>query len=153
MVRRSQLATLAAAGLTLALAAAPAASAASMTRTLALHGGMYAPKAMATARITQVSAGDYRIRITAAHLPAPAMLHVKPQRHAYLAWAIDGMDKHAMMGIIPLTLNKATGVYSANRVVMLKHVTKIVVTAETNAMQHMPTMPEVTVLSSGKASM
>ncbi len=148
MSRTSRFVALAAGGLTAALIVAVPASASSMTRTLHLHGGMYARKAMATAKITQTSMDDYRIQITAEGLPAADMLHVKPQRHAYIAWAIDGMDKHAMMGVLPLTLNKATGTYTVNRVVMLKHVTRIIVTAEKSAMQHMPTMPEVTVLDS-----
>ena len=148
MSHTSRLAALAVGGLAAALIAAVPASASSMTRTMHLHGGMYAHKAMATAKITQTAPDDYRIQITAEGLPAADMLHTTPKRHAYIAWAIDGMDKHAMMGVLPLTLNTATGTYSVNRVVMLKHVTRIVVTADKSAMQHMPTMPEITVLDS-----
>jgi hypothetical protein len=117
-----------------------------------LHGGMYTHKAMATARVSEVSKDDYRIQIMASGLPAQEMLHVKPQRHAYIAWIVDGMDKHAMMGVIALTLNKTTGVYSANKVVMVKHVTRIFVTADKSAMQHMATMPAVTVLDTSMKS-
>jgi hypothetical protein len=154
MAHRFRLAALVAAGLGLTLfSMGSAASAAGMTRTLQLHGGMYTRKAMATARVTQVSADDYRIQITAQGLPDPTMLHVKPQRHAYQAWVIDGMDKHAMMGILHLALDKAGHTYRANGVVMLRHVTRIMVTADKSAMQHMPTMPEVTVLDTGGRGM
>ena len=154
MSRFSRLAVLAASGLAVAGAGSIPTASAAMTRTMHLHGGMYTHKAMATARVTEVSKDDYRIQITASGLPAPEMLHVKPQRHAYIAWIVDGMDKNAMMGVIPLTLDKASGVYSANKVVMVKHVTRIVVTADKSAMQHMETMPAVTVLdTSMKAGM
>jgi hypothetical protein len=148
MSRFFRLAVLAATGLAVAGAGSLPTASAAMTRTMHLHGGMYTHKAMATARVTEVSKDDYRIQITASGLPAPEMLHVKPQRHAYIAWVVDGMDKHAMMGAVPLTLDKASGVYSANRVVMIQHVTRIVVTADKSAMQHMATMPETIVLDS-----
>jgi hypothetical protein len=152
MSRFFRLAVLAATGLAVAGAGSLPTASAAMTRTMHLHGGMYTHKAMATARVTEVSKDDYRIQITASGLPAPEMLHVKPQRHAYIAWVVDGMDKHAMMGVIPLALDKKSGVYSANKVVMLKHVTRIVVTADKSAMQHMETMPAVTVLDSAMKS-
>ena len=150
MFRASRSAALIAAGLAITLTVSGA-SAASMTRTLQLHGGMYTRHAMASARVTEVSRDDYRVQITAEGLPAPTMLHVMPERHAYLAWVIDGMAKHGSMmamGVIPLTWNKATSTWSANRVVMVRHVTRIFVTADKSDMQHMPTMPEVTVLDS-----
>ena len=75
MTRRFYLVAFVGAGLGLtALAAEPAAFATSMTRTLHLHGGMYAPKAMATARITQTAPADYRVQIIAEGLPAADML-------------------------------------------------------------------------------
>lgn len=153
MSRSARYAALIAGGLAVALAgAAPSAFAASMTRTLHLHGGMYTRKAMASAKVTEVSKDDYRVQITAEGLPNPAMLHhVMPVRHAYLAWVIDGMAKHGSvmaMGVIPLTWHKATSTWTANRVLMVQHVTRIYVTADKSAMQHMPTMPEVTVLDS-----
>lgn len=150
MSRMSRLAALGAGTLALAVAGlAPVASAAT-AHTLHLHGSMYAHKAMAAAVVTQVSKDDYRVKITASGLPAPDMIHTMPRRHAYLAWAIDGMDKGAdmMMAAIPLTFNKAAGTYTANRVIMTKHVTRVFVTADKSAMQHAPTKPEIIVLDS-----
>jgi hypothetical protein len=48
--------------------------------------------------------------------------------------------------MLHLTLDKAGHTYRANGVVTLQHVTRIMVTANKSTMQHMPTMPEVTVL-------
>ena len=155
MTRASRLISLAGGiAIVASISAIPAAEAATMSHTLMLHGSMHARKAMGSAKVTMVSTGDYRVQITAEGLPAPEMLHVIPVRHAYLAWVIDGMDKHSMMGVIHLTWDKATSTYRADSVVMIKHVTEIAVTADKSAMQHMPTMPEVGVLdSSGKGGM
>ena len=155
MSRMSRLVAVAAGSLAIALiGVAPFALAASTTRTAQLHGSMYARKAVATARVTQVSAGDFRIQITAKGLPDPAMIHVQPQRHVYLAWALDKANPHAMLEPLVLGLNHATGIYSGNGVVMLQHVTRIVVTADKSARQHVPTKPEAIVLdSSSKAAM
>jgi hypothetical protein len=155
MSRTSRLVAVAAGSLAVALiGVAPFVLAASTTRTAQLHGSMYAHKAVATARVTQVSTGDFRIQITATGLPEPAMIHVKPQRHVYPAWALDKANPHAMLEPIVLRLDHSTGIYSGNGVVMLQHVTRIVVTADKSARQHAPTTPEVIVLdSAGKAAM
>jgi hypothetical protein len=79
------------------------------------------------------------------------MLHVKPARHAYIAWLVNGMAKHnsmASMAHITLMYDKKTGNYIGNGVVMIDEVTSVFVTAEPSAMSHVPAMPEVTALSS-----
>lgn len=137
--------TLALTGLTGAAHAAPAA------RTLHLHGGMYARHAMAAAVVTQTSAADYRVKITAEGLPAAAMLHVSPHRQVYIAWIADSMSMHGgsamMLAAIPLHADGA-GLYTGTRVVMMHQVAHVFITAETTPMTHHPAMPEVTVLDS-----
>ena len=154
MSHTSRLVAIAAGSVAVALiGVAPFVHAAPTTRLAQLHGSMYARKAVATARVIQVSKDDFRIQITAMGLPDPAMIHVKPQRHIYLAWALDKFNPHAMLEPIVLKPNHSTGNYSGNGVVMLQHVTRIVVTADKSARQHAPTKPEMIVLdSSSKAA-
>jgi hypothetical protein len=138
--------------LSLVAASAPA-TAASNTVVMALHGTKWAGKAMASATITMVGKGDFRVQITAEHLPAPTSLHAKPQRGVYLVWVIDGKHKNSMMGVLALKQTSVPGNYAANGTVMLQDVTEISVTADVSAKQHMPTMPMVAVLMSGKGMM
>jgi hypothetical protein len=122
-----------------------------MGHTYALHGAGQFSKAMASATVTQISKGDFKVTLVAAHLPSPVMLHVKPARHAYIAWLVNGMAKHnsmASMAHITLMYDKKTGNYIGNGVVMIDEVTSVFVTAEPSAMSHVPAMPEVTALSS-----
>jgi hypothetical protein len=122
-----------------------------MSHAFALHGTGQFAKAMASATVTQVSKGDFRVSIVAAHLPDPSMLHVKPTRHAYVAWLINGMAGHgSAMGTARIALmhDKKTGNYTASGVVMIDEVTGVVITAEPSAMAHVPAMPEVTALTS-----
>jgi hypothetical protein len=153
MIRPSRIGALAAGLVTMGLVASTApvspVSAAMMTQHFALHGSGQFANAMAAATVTEVGKGDFRLQITAEHLPNPAMLHIKPQRKVYLAWAIDGKHKNSAMGVLPLKLDSKTGNYTANNVVMIQEITQIAVTADQAAKQHMPTMPEVTVLTSG----
>jgi hypothetical protein len=147
-----RLRALAAGGLTLGiLATAGPAGAAMMSHTYALHGGNQFAKAMAAATVTQVSKGDFKVSIVAEHLPDPSMLHVKPTRHAYVAWLVNGMArKGSTMGMARLALmyDKKTGNYTAGGSVMIDEVTAVIVTAEPSAMAHAPAMPEVTALTS-----
>ena len=154
MTRSSRRLALATGAATIALVVTvPSASAAMMTQTMHLHGGMYTHKAMATAKITEVSTDDYRIQITAEGLPAPDMLHVKPARHAYLAWIINGIDKKSMMGVVPLHAQQShRQLHGEQGRDDQARQRGIVVTADKGAMQHMPTMPEVTVLTSSMKS-
>ena len=138
--------------LVLIVAGAPV-RAASNTTSMALHGTKWAATAMAMAKITMVGKGDYRVLVTAEHLPAPVSLHAKPQRTAYLVWVIDGKHKNSMMGVLALKPTSVAGEYSAAGSVMLQDVTEISVTADLSAKQHMPTMPMVAVLMSGKGMM
>jgi hypothetical protein len=148
----SQLRSLAAGCLVLAISVtAGPAGAAMMSHTYALHGSGPFSKAMASATVAQVSKGDFKVSIVASHLPSPSMLHVTPARHAYIAWLINGMAKHTgMMGMAHMALmyDKKTGNYTAHGVVMIDEVTSVIVTADSSAMAHAPTMPEVTALSS-----
>ena len=134
------------------VAAAGRADAASMSHsTFALHGSGQFSKAMASATVTQVSKGDFKVSIVAEHLPSPAMLHVKPARHVYIAWIVNGMAAHgSAMGMAHVTLmyERKTGNYTARGVVMIDEVTGVIVTAEPSTMTHAPAMPEVTALSS-----
>lgn len=123
-----------------------AAASSSMAMTMHLHATKYAPKAMATAMVTQVSSADYRIQVTAEGLPSPTKLMATPKRTAYLLWVIDSKNKHDMMGVVHLKYDSATKNYTANQVVMIKAVSRLIVTADKSAMQSMPTMPEITVL-------
>ncbi len=136
-----------------AVAAGPA-GAASMNHMYALHGSGQFSKTMGSATVSQVSKGDFKVTITAEHLPNPVMLHVKPARHAYVAWLINGMAKHggAMgTGHLALMWDKKTGNYTAKGSVMIAEVTGVIVTAEPSAMAHAPAMPEVTALTSSMA--
>lgn len=108
---------------------------------------------MASATITRIGKGDFRIQVTAAHLPAPATLHATPKRTVYLLWAIDGKHKNSMMGVLVLKPTGAPGAYTAAGTVMLQDVTEISITADLSARQHMPTMPMVAVLISGHGMM
>jgi hypothetical protein len=122
-----------------------------MGHTYALHGAGQFSKAMGSAVVTQRSKGDFKVTITAEHLPNPSMLHVMPARHAYIAWIVNGMAKKHSMGAtahIALMLDKKTGNYTASGAVMIDQVTSVIVTAEPSAMSHAPAMPEVTALSS-----
>ena len=133
------------------LTAAGPAGAAMMGHTYALHGAGQFSKAMGSAVVTQMSKGDFKVTITAEHLPSPAMLHVMPARHVYIAWIVNGPAKKAGMGAtahIALMLDKKTGNYTANGAVMIAEVTGVIITAEPSAMSHAPAMPEVTALSS-----
>lgn len=133
----------------LALAATPA-GAAMMSHSYALHGSGQFGKAMASATVTQVSRGDFKVAIVAEHLPNPTMLHVKPTRHVYVAWLLNGMAKrHTMMGVAHLALmyDRKTGNYTGHGVVMTDTVTGIIITAEPGGLSHAPAMPEVTALT------
>jgi hypothetical protein len=52
---------------------------------------------------------------------------------------------------VALMYDKKTGNYTAKGTVMIDEVTAVIVTAEPNAMDHAPVMPEVTALSSMRA--
>jgi hypothetical protein len=154
----TRLRALAAGCLTLALfVSANQAGAASMGHTYALHGAGQFSSAMASATVAQLSKGDFKVSITAEHLPNPTMLHVKPARHTYIAWLTNSMAKHGntmAMAHLALMYDKKTGNYTASGVVMAEAVTGVLVTAEPSAMIHAPAMPEVTALSSmGHAQM
>ncbi len=147
-----RLRALAAGCLTLGLVATAGPASAAMTgHTYALHGVGQFGKAMASATVTQVSKGDFKVSIVALRLPDPAMLHVKPARHAYIAWLVNGMaKKHSMMALAHIALmhDNKTGNYTGSGVVMIDEVTGVIVTAEPSGMTHAPAMPEVTALSS-----
>src|SRR5262249_11536913 len=148
MSRMIRLRSLAAGCLALALAStAGPVGAATMSHTYALHGSGQFSKAMASATVTSASKGDFMVAIVAEHLPNPSMLHVKPERHAYVAWLINGMAKQhgaTAMAHLALMYDKKTGNYTAHGTVMIDEVTGVVVTADASAMVHAPTMPEVT---------
>ncbi len=137
------------AGLTLILIGAAASASAAGTHTLHLHGTMMARHAMAAAVVTQTSPGDYKVTITAADLPAPAMMHLRSPHRVYVAWASDGnrLSDMGMAATIPLHTTRAGG-YTGSRVVMLRQVARIFVTAEGSAMTHHPSMGAI-VLDSG----
>ena len=133
-----------------ALTTAGPAGAAMMGHIYALHGAGQFSKAMGSATVTRMSKGDFKVTITAEHLPNPSMLHVKPARHAYIAWIVNGMTKKGSMGAaahIALMLDKKTGNYTAKGTVMIDEVSSVIVTAEPSAMSHAPAMPEVTALA------
>jgi hypothetical protein len=93
------------------------------------------------------------VQLTCEHLPSPTSLHAKPQRRVYLVWVIDGKHKNSMMGVLALKPTGVPGDYAADGRVMLQDVTEISVMAALSAKQHMPTMPMVAVLMSGKGMM
>jgi hypothetical protein len=122
-----------------------------MSHMYALHGSGQFSKAMASATVSQISKGDFKVSVVAEHLPSPAMLHVMPARHTYVAWLIDGMAKKNNMATtahLALMYDKKTGNYSASGLVMVDAVSSVIVTAEPSGMVHAPAMPEVTALSS-----
>ena len=149
---------LALAGLVLGVLSAPGeTSAAAMSHTYVLHGSGQFSKAMASATVRQVSNGNFTVMIVAEHLPSPAMLHLMPARHTYVAWMIDGMAKKNSMATtahLALMFDKKTGNYTASGTLMIAAVSSVIVTAEPSGMVHAPAMPEVTALSSmGHGSM
>jgi hypothetical protein len=130
---------------------APAGAATMGSHVFALHGAGQFGKAMASATVTQVSKGDFKVSIMAERLPSPAMLHVKPLRHVYVAWLIDSMSKGTAMmygARLSLMYDKKTGNYTASGTVMATAIANVVITAEPNAMAHAPAMPEITALTS-----
>jgi hypothetical protein len=69
---------------------------------------------MASATVAPVSKGDFTVSIVAEHLPAPTMLHVKPARHGYVAWLVNGMAKQGSamaMAHLALMFDKSTGIH------------------------------------------
>jgi len=140
-----------ASGLALALTGLTASASAASTHTLKLHGTMMATHSTAAAVITQTSAADYKITITTSNLPAPAMIHVKggAMMRVYVAWASDGNRMVDMGMAAPIPLHAASaGTYTGTRVVMLRQVARVFVTAEGSAMKHTPSMGSA-VLDSG----
>lgn len=135
-----------AAAILLAVVSSPASAAG--TRTIRLYGHGMAKRSMAAAMITQTAPGDYRVKVTASELPLPRALRTSPRRYVYVAWVSDSRQMHAMMlESVPLK-SMGMGVYQGTRVVMVQHVGRIFVTAETSPKVHTPRMPEVTVLDS-----
>jgi hypothetical protein len=53
--------------------------------TYMLHGTGPFSKAVARASVTRLSGDRFSLSLTAAHLPPPAIMHVKFTRHAYVA--------------------------------------------------------------------
>lgn len=113
----------------------------------ALRHTAYAPAAVATARVTVLHTGVYRLRILATHLPAPETLRVALTRHVYLAWAFDGKDPGGALRAVRLVFHRPTGAYSADGVVRINHITELFITADKAGGREAPTMPEVSVLS------
>ncbi len=152
MSHLSRIRSLAASGLVLGfLATTGWAMAAPMSHMYALYGSGQFSTAMASATISQISIGDFKVSVVAEHLPSPAALHVMPARHVYVAWLINGMAKKnsmAAMAHLALMYDKKTGNYIASGTVMIDEVSSVFVTAEPSGMVHAPAMPEVTALSS-----
>jgi len=130
-----------------ALPVPSAAEAAETTSAYALRHTAYAPAALATARVTVLHMGVYRLRILATHLLAPETLRVAPQRHVYLAWAFDGKDPGGALRAAPLVFHRSTGAYSADGIVRITHITELFITADKASGREAPTIPEVSVLS------
>ncbi len=126
---------------------ASAAEAAGTTSIYALRHTAYAPAAVATARVTVLHTGVYRLRILATHLPAPETLRVALTRHVYLAWAFDGKDPGGALHAVRLVFHRPTGAYSAEGVVRINHITELFITADKVGGRNAPTTPEVSVLS------
>jgi hypothetical protein len=125
--------------------------AAPMNHMYALHGSGQFSTAMASATVSKISMGDFKVNIVAEHLPNPTMLHVMPARHVYVAWLINGMARKNSMAAtahLALMYDKKTGNYVASGTVMIDEVSSVFVTAEPSGMVHAPAMPEVTALSS-----
>jgi len=128
-------------GVALALTGFVASASAATTHTLALHPTKMASHALGSAVVTQTSAADYKVTITASGLPAPSTLL---KRHVYMAWVSDGQGTQkqmmSMLAGIPLhTTGK--GAYTGSRVVMVSKVARVFITAEGSAMVHAPVMP------------
>jgi len=130
-----------------AIFATAATTAAGTTSTYALRHTAYAPAAVATARVTVLHTGVYRLRILATHLPAPETLRVALTRHVYLAWAFDGKDPGGALRAVRLVFHRPTSAYSADGVVRINHITELFITADKAGGKDAPTTPEVSVLS------
>jgi len=147
IVRAAGALALAFCGAIRALPVTSVAEAAATTSTYALRHTAYAPAATATARVTILHKGAYRLRILASRLPAPETIRVAPAQHAYLAWAFDGTSPHGTLRAVRLVFHRPTGDYSADGIVRINHITELFITADKAGGRETPTAPEVSVLS------
>jgi hypothetical protein len=142
---------------------AASASAASTTTTFPLRGTKMAAMSHGIASVVQTAPGDYKVTITLSAMPVPSTLKTTPERHAYVAWAINaammrppakagsktpqagkGATKRTspFAGAIPIPLHAtSTSTYSGTGTVMMKQVPAILVTAEVSATVHTPATP------------
>lgn len=107
-------------------------------------------RAAASATVTRLSGDRFSLTLTADHLPPPTQLHVKFDRHAYVAWLVDGEVMHGPlhMAAVGLAATCQRGTYTGKGTVAIGKVTSVIITAEPTAQAQMPIMPVLTVLAS-----
>lgn len=113
-----------------------------------LHGTGRFRSSTASAIVTRLAVDQFRLSITAAHLPVPMILHVRLARHVYVAWLVDDALMHGplRMAAVGLIATGAAGTYAGQGIVTISYVTSVIVTAEPTAQGSMPRMPILTVL-------
>jgi hypothetical protein len=117
--------------------------------TYVLRGTGQFNKAVASAIVTRLSGDQFRLSLTAEHLPPPTLLHVKFARHAYVAWLVHGDLMHGPMHIaaVGLVSTQEQGSYTGQGTVAISGVTSVIITAEPTTQAHMPILPALTVLA------
>ena len=100
--------------------------------------------------MTRLSGDQFSLSLTAEHLPQPTLLHVKFERHAYVAWLVDGGVMHGPLRIaaVGLAPTCAHGTYTGKGTVAISKVTSVIITAEPTSQAYMPIMPVLIVLAS-----
>jgi len=89
---------------------------------------------MASATVTQVKSGDYRVTVTTEKLPMPSAVH----QMDYVVWLTNGNMK-----VRAGALKVNNGMASLKATVMISKVTDVVVTGEHSAMPAHPMGPTV----------
>ncbi len=117
--------------------------------TMDLHPTKVTPKATGAVTVKAAGAGQFAIHVDAHGLPKPATLKSKNVRRTYLAWIINGKDMKNM-SVLTLKAGRNAGDYTADGTVTLPLVSEVMITADVKPAQTMPTMPQITLLQTGK---
>jgi hypothetical protein len=59
------------------------------------------------ASVIRVSGDQFRLSLSAEHLPPPASLHARFARHAYVAWLVNGVVMHGPMRLAAVGLESS----------------------------------------------
>ncbi len=120
-----------------------------------LRGTGLFSRSVALASVIRVSGDQFRLSLSAEHLPPPASLHAKFARRAYVAWLVNGVVMHGPMRLaaVGLASSRDCGSYAGQGTVRIGGVTSVIITAEPTAQAEMPILPALTVLASANHQM